>query len=76
MQVFKTVTDYMKAAKVDDIIVLNEVAIGYKYDTYKVTNTTDKLTFKAYRSSKNLATHNTAQKVTVLSRSEFNNLRN
>ena len=81
MKIFETITDYVKEAKINDIIVFNGTGIingtltlDSKNDTYKVTKISEnQIWFKAYRCKKQLTTQ-TNQKVALLTKAEIKNL--
>lgn len=82
MKTYNTITEYLKEAKPNDIIVLGGRGImdgmraESKHDTFKVhKNTTDvKLVVRRYRERTNLTTNEHNQKVGVLSKKEFEQL--
>lgn len=87
MKTFKTVDDYLKEFKVNDIIALcgcgimdGSKSIESKYDTYKVSQGTtfDDIVLRGYRGRKNLKLRADSydQQVVLLSKEEFNALTN
>jgi hypothetical protein len=81
MKIFETITDYIKEAKINDIIVFNGsglingiLTLDSRNDTYKVTKISEnQIWFKAYRCKKQLTTQ-TNQKVALLTKKEIKNL--
>ena len=85
MKTFKTVDDYLKEFKVNDIIVLGgygiidgSKSIESKYDTYKVVQgtTCDDIVLRNYKGRKNLklCAGYYDQQLVLLSKEEFNAL--
>lgn len=85
MKTFKTVDDYLKEFKVNDIIVLGGYgiidglrSIESKYDTYKVVQgtTCDDIVLRNYKGRKNLKLRADSydQQLVLLSKEEFNAL--
>lgn len=81
MKIYNSVDEYLKNAKVNDIIVLNGSGIvcglnvEFKNETYKVCEVQDNdFTFKRYKSKKRLKTRIHNQKVGVLTKEKFNQL--
>ena len=87
MKIYETVDDYLKNFKKGDIIVFGGVGIldglesvQYKFDTYKTVGVKKgssglSLIFREYRGRTNLSTKTHAQRVGVLTKAEFNNLK-
>lgn len=75
MTTYNNIKNYLQDAKVNDIIVFHGNGLlnhlpTHKYDTYKVVSI-EPFKFRAYRGRKNLATDITDQKVSVVSKKEF-----
>lgn len=87
MKIYETVDDYMNDFKKGDIIVFGGVGIldglesvQYKFDTYKTVGVIENsknssLIFREYRGRTNLSTSKHGQRVGVLTKAEFNNLK-
>lgn len=81
MKIFETITDYIKEAKINDIIVFNGsglingiITLDSKNMTYKITKISEnQIWFKAFRCKKQLTTQ-TEQKIALLTKAEFKNL--
>lgn len=76
MKTYDSIKLYLQECKVNDIIVFhgNELLSHiptYKYDTYKVVSV-EPFRFRNYRGRSNLMTNNTSQRISVLTKKEFN----